>query len=397
MLVMAVHKVPQDVEADDKFLGPLSFKQFLFFGGAGIGAYLTFLTFIKVWPISIVFALPTIVFAVMAIPWSKEQPTELFLASRIRFLIKPRKRIWNQSGVKDLVNITVPVRAVHVYSDGLSQGEVRNRLSALATMVDSRGWAVKNIHSTYGAVTYGAEETSDRLVDAPVTIDEKSTIVDSAPDVFDDSAGTIARQFDTMIEQSEQSRRSATMRLVEEARNRSNGVAPPEPVVQAAKQPAVTAKPAQQIKLPDTANEQNQDFWFMHQQAQPADPSLSTFQSTSVIAPGQAPTPMQVQMSDNSTTGGLSEQELLAAVQKKHERDALQTSSKHEKVINPYGTVPETLPATVQTEATSTMTPTPNPDILNLSRSNDLSVETLARQAKKKKDLDDGEVVISLH
>jgi hypothetical protein len=29
-LCMAVHKVPQDVEADDKFLGPLSFKQFLF-------------------------------------------------------------------------------------------------------------------------------------------------------------------------------------------------------------------------------------------------------------------------------------------------------------------------------------------------------------------------------
>jgi hypothetical protein len=327
---------------------------------------------------------------VLAIPWSKEQPTELFLASRIRFLIKPRKRIWNQSGMKDLVNITVPVRAVHIYSDGLSQGEVRNRLSALATMVDSRGWAVKNIHSTYAT----DEEVSDRLVEAPSKIDEKTTIVDSATDVFDDSAGTIARQFDTMIEQSEQERKSATMRLVEEARNRPKGVASPEPVLKAAKQPYVTAKPAQQIKLPDTASEQNQDFWFMHQQDQPADPSLATFQSTSVISPGQSPTPMQVQIADNT---GLTEQELLEAVQKKHERDALQTTSKHEKVIQPYGTEPVTVPAVVQNEATSTMTPTPNPDILNLSRSNDLSVETLARQANKKKDFDDGEVVISLH
>jgi len=40
---MAVYKVPQDVEADDKFLGPLSFKQFLFAGGALISGYLTFL------------------------------------------------------------------------------------------------------------------------------------------------------------------------------------------------------------------------------------------------------------------------------------------------------------------------------------------------------------------
>jgi hypothetical protein len=103
---------------------------------------------------------------------------------------------------------------------------------------------------------------------------------------------------------------------------------------------------------------------------------------------------MQVQIADNT---GLTEQELLEAVQKKHERDALQTTSKHEKVIQPYGTEPVTVPAVVQNEATSTMTPTPNPDILNLSRSNDLSVETLARQANKKKDFDDGEVVISLH
>jgi hypothetical protein len=29
-------KYVRDVEADDKFLGPLSFRQFLFFGGFGI-------------------------------------------------------------------------------------------------------------------------------------------------------------------------------------------------------------------------------------------------------------------------------------------------------------------------------------------------------------------------
>lgn len=389
---MAVHKVPQDVEADDKFLGPLSFKQFLFFGGAGIGAYLTFLTITNIWPISFIFAIPTLVFGALAFPWSKEQPTELFLASRIRFLLKPRKRIWNQSGIKDLVDITVPVRAVHIYSDGLSQGEVRNRLSALATMVDSRGWAVKNIHNTFGV----DEEVSDRLVDAPAVINDKASIVDAAPDVFDDSAGTIARQFETMIEQSEQERKSATMRLVEEARSKAHQAVQQAEPAPAPKAP-VAKKPVQQpIKLPGSGTEQNQDFWFMHQQNQPTDPTLATFQASAVIAPGQAPTPMQVQLNDTST-GGLSEQELLEAVQRKRERDAMQTTSKHERVINPYGTQPQVAPVPIQNQDVSTMTPAPKPDIINLSRSNDLSVETLARQANKKKDLGDDEVIISLH
>jgi hypothetical protein len=43
------------------------------------------------------------------------------------------------------------------------------------------------------------------------------------------------------------------------------------------------------------------------------------------------------------------------------------------------------------------MTPPLNPDILNLAQSNDLTVETLSRQANKKTDLGDDEVVISLH
>ena len=401
MLVMAVHKVPQDVEADDKFLGPLSFKQFLFFGGAGIGAYLTFITITKVWPVSIVLALPTLFFGALAFPWSKEQPTELFLASRIRFLIKPRKRIWNQSGVKDLVNITVPIREAHIYSDGLSQGEVRNRLSALATMVDSRGWAVKNIHNTFAN-----DDISDRLVEAPAKLDEKATIVDATPDVFDDSAGTIARQFDNMIKMSDQERKSATIKLVEEARRRSS-----QTNQQSSANTSQSDLAAIRTMLPpaasqDTGNEQAQDFWFMHTANQPADPSLATFQPNPVINPGQSPAPAQSQLTEDSSITSLSEQQLLEAVQEKRRRDAMQTTSKYEKVINPYGTPepspipnPSSIPSPqspVPTQATSTMTPTPNPDILSLSRSNDLSVETLARQANKKKILGDDEVVISL-
>jgi len=376
---MAVHKVPQDVEADDKFLGPLSFKQFLFFGGFAICGYLSFLTLTRVWPASFIFIIPTLLFGVLAFPWSKEQPTELFLASRIRFLIKSRKRIWNQSGVKELVQITVPVREAHIYTDGLSQGEVHNRLSALATIVDTRGWAIKNIGVNNGA--------SDRLVAPQITIDEKTAVVNAAPDVFDESSGTIAAQFDNMIQKSEQQHKSETLKLVEEARRKST-------------ETVAVQERSDLDKRQDAPNDQ--DFWFMHTPNTPAPSGFATFQSNAVVAPGAGSTTTQ-QTTDDSGATDLTEEQLLETVHKKQERDALQTRSHHEKVIDPKGSaqaasdsIPE--PKTQNSNQNiNQMTPSINPDILNLAQNNDRSVESLSRELNKKKDLGNDEVVISLH
>lgn len=377
---MAVHKVPQDVEADDKFLGPLSFKQFLFFGGAAISGYLTFLTFTRVWPLSFLFLIPTIIFAFLAFPWSKEQPTELWLASRIRFLIMPRKRIWDQTGMKELVNITVPVREAHIYTDGLSQDEVKDRLGALASIVDSRGWAVKN-------VIQGSTQESDRLVAAPVSTPDYNVanIVDSTPDVFDSSEGTIAKQFDNMIEDSEKHHRSETLALVEKARQQVNIS---DNVIE-------VPNGKKSHKKLDPSKEQ--DFWFMHDQPTPSDPALSVFQSSTVVAPGADSSAVSQPLVQTTSTQ-MTEEELLEVARKKHERDAMQTITRHERVIDPKGEKSNQSNVSVKDEskeALSSMTATPNPDILNLAKSNDLNVETLARQANKK-GLDEGEVVITL-
>jgi hypothetical protein len=386
---MATHKVPQDVEADDKFLGPLSFRQFLFFGATLICGYLTFLMSTTVWPLAFVFGVPMLAFGALTIPWSKEQPTELFLAARIRFLIKPRVRIWDQSGVKDLVTITVPVRLAHVYSDGLSQSEVRSRFNALANIVDSRGWAVKNI--------LPADSPSDRLVEVAVTDDEAKIFADSTPDVFDDSAGIISRQFETMIEQSEQTRKAETLKLVEQARNRGSD----EPADRSMPAVANQATFAEATGAPGQSALQNsQDFWFMHESPQPTDPSLATFQNSTVIAPGTASRAINPTAQTALDDLILSEQELLEAVHEKQKRDSMQTPSWHEKVLNPNATLPaaEQQPEeNISAQAQAPMTPAPNPDILDLARSNDLNIETLARQANKKHDLGNDEVIISLH
>jgi hypothetical protein len=386
---MAVHKVPQDVEADDKFLGPLSFKQFLFFGGFAICGYLSFLTLTKVWPVSFIFIIPTLAFGALAFPWSKEQPTELFLASRIRFLIKPRKRIWNQSGVKELVQITVPVREVHKYSDGLSQGEVHNRLSALATIVDSRGWAIKNVSLD--------DTSSDRLVNPQAPKDEKAAVIDAAPDVFDESSGTIAAQFDNMIEKSEQQHKSETLRLVEEARRRSTETV-------AVQDNSTPSTPSRQAAKNQKSSGKDQDFWFMHAPDTPTTPGLATFQTSAVVAPGTSASSTQQTANSNIKTD-LTEEQLLATVHKKQERDALQTMSHHEKVIDPNGpaptaNIPEPKPETQNSnQSINQMTPPVNPDILkqSLAQNNDRSIESLSREVNKKTDFGDDEVVVSLH
>lgn len=88
---MATYKVIQDIEAEDKLVGPLSLKQFIF---ALIAVFLGFIMFRLViaevlgplkWVFFAVLILPTLLFAVLAAPLGGEQSTELWLVARVRF------------------------------------------------------------------------------------------------------------------------------------------------------------------------------------------------------------------------------------------------------------------------------------------------------------------------
>src|SRR5581483_7467472 len=109
---MAVYKVIQDIEAEDKLLGPLTLKGFIYFviagflaflnvrisiGGTG-GGYRFIAVFILFWPM--------LLFGVLASPLGGEQPTEVWLLSHVRFFLKSKIRIWNQLGQAQLVTIT---------------------------------------------------------------------------------------------------------------------------------------------------------------------------------------------------------------------------------------------------------------------------------------------------
>jgi hypothetical protein len=130
---MATYKVIQDIEAEDHFIGPLTFKQFIFAGIATILLYVSGWAALKhFWVLPAIVVAPMAFLYVLAWPWSRDQTTEVWLLARLRFYFKPHLRIWDQSGMSNLVTVTAPKTLEKIYTNNLSQSEVHSRLHALA-------------------------------------------------------------------------------------------------------------------------------------------------------------------------------------------------------------------------------------------------------------------------
>lgn len=146
---MAVYKVPQDVEADDKLIGPFSFRQFIYLIIVAIsmaGAWVLSRLFI---PLAII-PLPIIIFfAALALPLRKDQPMEAYLSAVVSFyFLKSRKRFWIPDGIDSFVTIIPPKDADKVLTKELDESEATRRLSYLADLVDTHGWAIRGAGST---------------------------------------------------------------------------------------------------------------------------------------------------------------------------------------------------------------------------------------------------------
>lgn len=151
---MATYKVIQDVEAEDKLVGPLTFKQFIFALIAVFFGYLTF-AFFQIHPVLISLPLPfALFFGFLAVFRREDQPVEIYLAALLRFWLLPRKKAWSQDGIVELVNITVPKKEKRNINR-LSKSEKTSKLKGLALVMDTHGWSTKNV------MQYSAESGSD--------------------------------------------------------------------------------------------------------------------------------------------------------------------------------------------------------------------------------------------
>ena len=141
---MAQYKVPQDVEADDKLIGPFSFRQFVYLLIAAgliamaVGLFQLFAL------LAIVPIIPAFLFLALALPLKKDQPMETYLAALVSYYIKPRKRIWTPGQRESTITITAPKIVEDIRTRDISQEEATHRLSFLADIVDTEGQAIKN-------------------------------------------------------------------------------------------------------------------------------------------------------------------------------------------------------------------------------------------------------------
>jgi hypothetical protein len=359
---MATYKVLQDVEAEDKLVGPLTLRQFIYGGIAVFCFYISFILITKgVGFLVIAFLPPGLFCAFFAFPWGRDQPTEVWALAKIRFYLKPRRRIWDQSGIKELVTITAPKHVEKVYTNGLSQTEVRSRLNALANTIDSRGWAIKNVNVNLStpATLATLPEQSDRLVDMSSMPQEVSNIdVTASDDMLDAYSNPIAQQFDVMLTKSAQEHRQDIVQRLENPGASDNGTQPPA------------------------------DYWFLNQPTAPGQtaPVDAAYVKPQVVFPGADDTTAAAIPAAEPTE---TEEALMARI--KAQEQPHKAAYSHLKTIRPLNEQAEGRQTT-----TPPVTPAPDPAKIELARNNDLNISTIARLANKKEPPED-EVVISLH
>lgn len=317
---MAVYKVPQDVEADDKLLGPFSFKQFIFLVIAIMSGVLAWGLSQLFLPLAIIPIPVAIFFAALALPLRKDQPTEVYLAAVISFLLKPRVRIWEADGISSFVEITASKAPESIRLKELSHDETEKRLEYLANLVDSRGWSVRGIDSTAGSplhedIYLESQQIEDSLVE-----------------------GEVAQSFDAMLDQASAKRRQQMAAMMSQPASASTTPPIPNPY---------DSLPAQPTNPATSATVSNQNL-------EESAPGLNT----------------QVKFSPYP-------------------------ESMRQAVINPTPSTP------VQAVEAKASQPPTSPDIINLANNSDLSIETIAHEAKRIREregqsLGKEEVVISL-
>ena len=352
---MAVYKVAQDVEADDKLIGPFSFRQFIYLIIVAISIALA-------WGLSHVFVglaiipLPLIVFfGALALPLRKDQPMEVYMAALVSYYLKPRKRMWTPDGIESLIEITAPTVIEVQRTKDIDEMEAERRLSYLADIADTRGWAVR----------HSAQPVANNSMITDAYFEAQQT-----EDVLDDRGG-VAQSIDTMITQADERRREVMIAKMHQTAPAPQRVAIPvaDPyatLAQAAPQPPA-AQPQAVPQNDGDAPLYNPYPNAIHQSViQPldADEQLQMDEAQVVAVPtttttAPAPTAVQPAMPTPVTPTT-------------------------DPVLNPNSATSET---------------SISPDIISLASNTDLSIETIQREANRiqKKAEDDGEVFISLH
>lgn len=351
---MAQYKVPQDVEADDKLLGPFSFRQFVYLMIAGGLIALTVGLF-QLFPILAIIPLPFILFfGVMALPLRRDQPMETYLAALVSYYLKPKTRVW-RSGQRDFtITIMAPK---HVENEdrkrNITGEEATHRLSFLADIVDTEGQAIKG-------------------------------------GVYDHASAELAMEATQTMDMFEQSNNYGMAIQKEENRRHQE-------MVQAMRERIVANDAMMTSNLTGKTVETGPNF-----------------NSSAVVTPGSV-SATQANAKPASANVGATRLSMQSAIQQNNQSHQDRVAamraqiSQSEAELRPKPTIQSYNPATMATPSlpgdlngmksaeNKNETFSNNPSIIELANNSTYSVATIEKEANRIKERDKGEVFISLH
>lgn len=270
---MAVYKVPQDVEAEDKLLGPFSFRQFIYLIVAAMAIFLAY-GLSRIFVGLVIIPIPiALFFLILALPLKKDQPMETYLTAIVRFLLKPRKRLWDPEGELNLVEITAVKTAEGPTLKDFSGHEASERLQYLSRVIDTGGWATRGLSSPLDNLNL-----SDTLV----------AEAQGAEDMLDNTT-SVAQNIDSMIAESDAVRRQE-MRQAVQVQPRPQTVAT-KPVADPVVADVFSPDPAAHVRFNPYPSS-------MHQKVvRPGGVPRTTTPQPTPTEPAIAPTPKQPQAS----------------------------------------------------------------------------------------------------
>ena len=234
---MGQYKVPQNVEAEDKIIGPLTLKQFVY-ALIGFGWALVSFAIFRQLPVImiIVGAPPALLLLLLAFYTRDGQNFEQLLVAGVGYFANSRRRIWRKEEIIETFH--VEPRKVVVEQTQRDPVAVRGQLERIATMIDSRGW---NQTSQGDLIT----PTSDRIVEpvAPAAT-EQLTQPGASEDMLDLQNSPLAQNLAGLIQEAAADVREEAIEQMKARAARAAKAAAPAPSIS-----VTTANPGDILKL----------------------------------------------------------------------------------------------------------------------------------------------------
>lgn len=393
---MAQYKVPQDVEAEDKLLGPFTFRQFVYLMIIGGLIGLGFLFWQIFPPLIIVLVPPILLLGALALPLKKDQPMETYLSAVVSFYLKPHTRTWEPGEPESTIIITAPKKTEERRTKDLDQDEAMHRLSFLADIIDTEGYAIKGAAPNSGIkdeIYAEANDTLDMFEDPTAS---NTSINQTLQDDASERRNQAINQMRAAIANNANQAKNTTI-------NHNNQQVQPAIALaintaqQATQQPVQQPVPQPQA-IPTTGQVQP-----TQPSAIPQPPALPQSETANMAIPSQDNQPIpeapaaqtiivEDPLSDEAVKNNdtiIKPDSMIAEIEAERAEEAERKAKEEEQRK-------AEAEAKRQAEMKEVEEQT-DPNILNLANNTDFSIETIAKQAKRIKEKKDDEVYISLH